>query len=755
MSGLSIEISLSPAAGVSHSRCIPLETVECKARGNGTNRPVGVLGDERLQDKTFKCKLMNLFTDPAVPHCTSTKRPLKGSVPARPLLECKGIGEISQVSNPNQGNGLQGTYKVNKNNGTMRYPKAILHGYGYGVVILATTSTAGVVRHYSVKTIVYESPTYSHEYKFAKDHSFNLGEGSPLIISKCGRTVSFSPLCPSLLIHAIAHMDVLLLAYELIKSKPGNMTKGATKFETLDGISMRWFHETSLKIKAGTFKFSPARRIMVPKVGKPGERFFPGELLNCLEEAPALRVMAPPREKIVQKAMAMVLTECFEPQFLDYSHGFRPKRNCHTALKLLDQSFRGATWVIEADLTKCFDRIPHARLLEILGRTILCSKTLALIKSSLLAGHVIMNTKVTDQIVGTPQGGILGPLLSNIFLHELDCEMHKLKELYTLRGSDKGENENSQSKAAFRRCQHLGTPTSEPQEVPEYSRLQSQIRNKRISNKEQNLIRRKLWGVPSKDPMDPHFQRLAYVRYADDFVISITGPLQRAVEVKEKVADFLKQRLDVELNEDAPRYCSASAKITKFNRGISFLGATISNRKIDEKPIKRMTAGPASGLLVRIPPRLTFHAPILKLMEKLVTRGYFRWSNSRATLCRIVPTAMRSLVNMDHRSILLLHNAVIRGILNYYSFADNRKSLGSLVHGLKMSCAHTLALKLKLRTVAKVFKSLGSRLRCKESGLEIYIPDTFARLPHSEKFNISLDSQTTPDSVIKLSYANK
>lgn len=172
----------------------------------------------------------------------------------------------------------------------------------------------GTVRQYSSSTV--GSP---------KDDSELSGADSPLITIK-GERVVFGPLNTDKLIHAICHVDVLMLAYELIKSKPGNMTPGSNK-ETLDGMDKGWIERTSKLLRAGRFKFGLARCTLIPKAGKSDKRTL---------------TMASPREKVVQKAMAMILNEVFEPCFLKYSHGFRPKRGCHSALQMVDQTFRGS-----------------------------------------------------------------------------------------------------------------------------------------------------------------------------------------------------------------------------------------------------------------------------------------------------------------------------------------------------------------------------------------------------------------------------
>nr|YP_001315141.1 putative reverse transcriptase and intron maturase [Chlorokybus atmophyticus]ABO15142.1 putative reverse transcriptase and intron maturase [Chlorokybus atmophyticus] len=665
-------------------------------------------------------KLMNLYNHFAVSNCTASEDPLSGCTLESIAVECMQCFVNFPVSNSYQER-TKCTKWQGSNPGICGYcgniglPKA-RKGHGNGNIVkgimLGNSSRLSLSTGGGIKTMgnlrFYATFSVGRSLELPKGVSFKPGVGSPLIIDKSERFVTFAPLDAGKLIHAIAHPDLLWLAYELIKSKPGNMTRGVST-ETLDGLSRVWIDKTSSELRAGKYRFGLARRIMIPKVGKPGERPL---------------TMASFREKVVQKAIQMVLQELFEPRFLNTSHGFRPGRGCHTALQMVDQHFRGGKWVIEADITKCFDTIPHDKLLAVLRRHITCSKTLALIHSGLKAGYVVLGKASQEQMVGTPQGSILSPLLNNIFLHLLDQFMERLSAKHTL-GKTRRKN-------------------------PEYRKLQSELsKNKGDADAMSKLRRRKLprsgriWLMQSKDQMDPGFRRLAYVRYADHFLICVTGPHQLAVDVMEQVRTFLDKELGLELNQ-------SKTLITKFSDGINFLGGIITNRTVSEKPIKLMAAGPAKGHLVRVSPRLSFHAPIAKLIDRLQLRGYYRWSE---TLNRAVPTALRSLVNLDHRTILLLYNSVIRGILNYYSFADNRKSLGSIIHGLKWSCALTLALKYKLRTAAKAYKAFGRRLACADSGVELYIPDTFARLPHLEKFKSG--GVITPEQAIKLSYSNR
>lgn len=145
-------------------------------------------------------------------------------------------------------------------------------------------------------------------------------------------------------------IDILMLAYETIKSKPGNMVKGTSK-ETLDGITMGWFAQISKKIRSGRYQFQPARRVMIPK---PNGKMRPLGI-------------ASPREKIIQQALRMVLETIMEPKFSDLSHGFRPKRGCHSALKEI-RGWWGVPWVIEGDIKAFFDSIDQHMLCELLKR---------------------------------------------------------------------------------------------------------------------------------------------------------------------------------------------------------------------------------------------------------------------------------------------------------------------------------------------------------------------------------------------------
>lgn len=217
---------------------------------------------------------------------------------------------------------------------------------------------------------------------------------------------------PGINIKTISNMKNLVAAYELIKSKPGNMTQGVDEI-TLDGLTLKYLEGIQAELKSGQYKFSPARRTHIPKPGKNETRPL---------------TIASPREKIVQKAIQLVLEQLYEGKFLSTSHGFRPGKGSHTAMLSLEAQFQSVHYIIEADFTMALPSVNHATLMKILGEEIKCQKTLKLIKDGLKAGYFEFGELHKNLSIGTPQGSILSPLLCNIYLDKLDRFIESIKE---------------------------------------------------------------------------------------------------------------------------------------------------------------------------------------------------------------------------------------------------------------------------------------------------------------------------------------
>lgn len=476
------------------------------------------------------------------------------------------------------------------------------------------------------------------------------------------------------LIGIIANPTVLTLAYELIKSKQGNMTfsKG---IDDTTLVSLEWINKTSKQLQAGQFKFKPSFPLFSPdtKTGKPSDS-RPLGIIN-------------PREKVVQKAIQMVLEAVYEPTFDDASHGFRPGRGCHTALKSATYKLKSTKWVIEGDISLREDTIPHKGLIDILKKKILCEKTITLIKSALQAGYIDMAPKCASNQLEA-QGSVLSPILCNIFMNELDQFLGKLKESFPFDCAP--------------HCAHA---------ILFHAKARKALDTLFFT-------------------LDPKYKRCTYIRYADDFIIGLICIKEEAQSILEKVRAFLRDVLGLDLSLD-------KTKLTHFPSGsVQFLGADLKGCGHRSHISKYHLEN--DGTLKKSEKKTIYiEAPITKILNRLTTAGFYKKKNGFFS-----PTRVGRIYNHDMPDILRYYNSIIRGLFNYYTFADNRSSLGMVIHGLKHSCALTLRGKLKAKTKATIFKKFGSKLTYSETVSDkkgnksekkyrLFIPDTLAlkRLP--------------------------
>ena len=203
--------------------------------------------------------------------------------------------------------------------------------------------------------------------------------------------------------------DIYYAAYQKLYANRGATTKGINN-DTADGFSEKYVQTLIQELKEGTYRANPVRREYIPK--KNGK----------------MRPLGIPsfRDKLLQEVVRMILEAIYEPVFDSHSHGFRPNRSCHTALRQISSEFTGITWFIEGDIKGCFDNIDHEVLISILGRKIKDSKFLNIIRQFLKAGYV-ENWEYNKTYSGTPQGGICSPILANIYLNELDKKFEEIK----------------------------------------------------------------------------------------------------------------------------------------------------------------------------------------------------------------------------------------------------------------------------------------------------------------------------------------
>lgn len=490
------------------------------------------------------------------------------------------------------------------------------------------------------------------------------------------------------IINILSNPTFLQACYLEIKSKPGNMSKGITP-ETLDGINLGWFERIASRIHTGKFKFSPTRRVLIPKPGKTELR--PLSVGN-------------PREKIIQKALTVLLEEIWEPKFSENSYGFRPGKSLQQALFQLYRNGSSYQWVIQGDISKCFDKIPHDIIMKRIETVIKCDKTLQLIRKSLTAGYLDPETsKLVRPTEGTPQGSVLSPLLANIVLNELDLSMDKIQNSYE-KGKKRSRNK-------------------------EYDKLTSRIQYLQKSQPGSTDIRTLAMerrNIPSTDLNDPNFKRLMYLRYADDFVILVTGTMDDAKHIKHLVADILLKKCGLELHKD-------KTAITACREGFLFLGAWC--KKISSIKAGLMVNEQGNPSKYRM--RMRIEIPVENLIKKLTVNKFVTLKVNGMPSA----TARKDLVNFSHYEIITFYNQRIQGLISFYGFAANLTSLRKIIMFLHLSCALTLTLKYKLRTKRRVFTKFGRLLGDTDTGAQLNIPTTL-KVKHSYSGVNSSDPQS-------------
>ena len=353
------------------------------------------------------------------------------------------------------------------------------------------------------------------------------------------------------LIKIVADINFLQAAYQKIKSNQGVMAKGSEN-ETLDGLDSNWFYTISKRLLDGSFQFRPVRRIMIPKHNKSGEH--PLTISNS-------------RDKIVQQVIKMVLEQIYDKKFLDTSHGFRSSRGCHSALKMVRLNWTGISWFLEFDVENCYDNIDRHRLVNIFKEDIEDQRFLDLIFKLFNAGIVGWKEGLgPDPFEGIPQGFVLSPILSNIYLHKLDVEVAKITEEY-----QKGKNRRvfSDLKNAERRVYRN----------KEFRMLSPERRAAIMSR--HRAERRKL-GLTLTDWNDPNFIRVRYVRYADDFLLGIAGSKELVQKIRSRIITFVKSDLKLNLTGGKITHI-ASGKVKFLNMLISAVSHSKFPRRFGKK----------------------------------------------------------------------------------------------------------------------------------------------------------------------------
>ncbi len=422
--------------------------------------------------------------------------------------------------------------------------------------------------------------------------------------------------------------DLYLLAYGNIYSNKGAMTPGASA-ETADGMSEDKIDQIIELMRHERYRFSPARRVYIPK--KNGK----------------LRPLGLPpwSDKLVGEVVRLLLEAYYEPRFSDRSHGFRKRRGCHTALREVRDTWTGAVWFIEGDISDCYGSLDHQVMLSILAEKIHDQRFLRLIAHMLKAGY-LEDWEYHETLSGCPQGGVVSPVLSNIYLDKLDEFVEQeLIPQYT-RGASRRPSPDYREK--------------------ENELARARRRGDRAAFRD---LRRQLRSMPFGDPMDPGYRRLKYIRYADDHILGFIGPKAEAEEIKARLAGFLRETLGLELSDTKTLITHARTQRARF------LGYHVTVQHCDTKLTKGQRT--ANGrVALRVPP------DVVKAQCAHYRQRGKPWHRSR-------------LQNLPGYDIVRTYGAEYAGVANYYLLAQDVWRIDALRWYAQTSMLKTLAAKHK------------------------------------------------------------
>lgn len=462
------------------------------------------------------------------------------------------------------------------------------------------------------------------------------------------------------------HPELWMSAYARIHANRGAVTEGVNQ-NTLDGMSMERITNLIALLKEGKYEPKPVRRVYIPKKnGKTRPLGIPtGD------------------DKLVQEVARMLLELVYEPAFSTSSHGFRSGRSCHTALTEVKETWLGTKWIVDMDISGFYDNIDHEKLIDILAKKIDDSRFIALIKSFLRAGY-LEDWKFHGTYSGTPQGGIVSPILANIFLNELDRFVEKQCEAFKKGDRRKWNPAYNQITAQIRRLRdelhHAKKyggflPGFESEAKEALTRLENERRQ-----------------ITCLDCNDDGYKRLRYIRYADDFALAVTGKKEDAEQIKATVSRFLNEELGLGVAEE-------KSGIRHIKEGFNFLGYYVRGQRDAKRTVKarcgyRNDGTSFYGVKRTLTATIGLEVPKEKIWEFCRKHGYLKGG---------IPHHRPYLLQQSDLDIVTTYNAEMRGFANYYALAP-----ASRLSVMEWAGVHSL-----FKTLTAKHKSSFKKMRAK------------------------------------------
>ncbi len=453
-------------------------------------------------------------------------------------------------------------------------------------------------------------------------------------------------------------------AYAAIGSNDGATTRGIDDV-TADGQSEDRNREIMTQLKDNSYAPTPVRRVYIPKSNG---KLRPLGLPNS-------------KDKLVQAACKILLEAVYEPVFSSFSYGFRPKRGCHDALKTVNKTWLGTKWFIEFDIKGYFDNINHKQLLLVLEERIDDKRFLALIGKMLRAGYM-EDWKYHKTYSGTPQGGVISPILANIYLDKLDVFIGNLcKKNY----QGVKRKQNPEYKRKIMELHRVRKYLDGYRSTSDRAMFPLDVTREKLLQ-EADRLKVEIRQMPAGNPHDPDFRRLKYVRYADDFLLGYIGSEKEAHQIMMEIKEYLRTSLQLDCSEE-------KTKVAHHNEGVRFLGHDLRTmgdttylRKIHRggRTYTARCSGATEDVKLFIPPD--------KISDFISKNRYGKLNNVKDWKGSVRPR----LIHNGAYEILSQYNSELRGFCQYYKLAKNYATGLTLLTAIaERSLVDTLANKFK------------------------------------------------------------